>query len=185
MNKLRYAMLRMGLLLALLATALAARVGEPAPDFTSVDSNGKSQRLSDYKGKWLVLFFYPLDFTFICPTEITEFSRRYHEFKEQNAEILAGLGALAGLEFPLMVGPSRKSFLPQSENASDSFLQCATAAAVTASILGGAHVVRVHDVAEMKAAVQVADQILNVVGTLDSSASRVAPPRSGGSASRK
>jgi dihydropteroate synthase len=95
------------------------------------------------------------------------------------------LGALAGLEFPLMVGPSRKSFLPQSENASDSFLQCATAAAVTASILGGAHVVRVHDVAEMKAAVQVADQILNVVGTLDSSASRVAPPRSGGSASRK
>jgi dihydropteroate synthase len=105
--------------------------------------------------------------------------------KEQNAEILAGLGALASLELPLMVGPSRKSFLPQSENASDSFLQCATAAAVTASILGGAHVVRVHDVAEMKAAVQVADQILNAVGTLDSSASRVAPPPSGGSAFRK
>jgi len=39
----------------LVATALAARIGEPAPDFTATDSNGKAQRLSDYKGKYVVL----------------------------------------------------------------------------------------------------------------------------------
>ncbi len=105
--------------------------------------------------------------------------------KEQNAEILARLEALAGLELPLVVGPSRKSFLPQGEKDSDSFLQCATAAAVTAAILGGAHVVRVHDVVEMKAAAQVSDQILSFAGTLDNSVSRVAPPRSGGPGSRR
>jgi len=105
--------------------------------------------------------------------------------KEQNSEILAHLAGLASLEFPLVVGPSRKSFLPQSEKASESFLQCATAAAVTASILGGAHIVRVHDVAEMKAAALVADQILSFAGTSDNSASRAVPPRSGGSAIRK
>jgi dihydropteroate synthase len=105
--------------------------------------------------------------------------------KEQNAEILARLSELAGLEFPLVLGPSRKSFLPQLEQPSEGFLQCATAAAVTASILGGAHVVRVHDVAEMKAAALVADQILSFAGTSDSSAFRAVPPRSGGSVFRK
>jgi peroxiredoxin len=55
MNKLRNSMLRMGLLLALMATAMAVRIGEPAPDFTAVDSNGKSQRLADFKGKYVVL----------------------------------------------------------------------------------------------------------------------------------
>jgi dihydropteroate synthase len=105
--------------------------------------------------------------------------------KEQNAEILARLSDLAALEFPLLVGPSRKSFLPQLEKPSEGFLRCATAAAVTASILGGAHVVRVHDVAEMKAAALLADQILSFAGTSDSSAFRADPPRSGGSAFRK
>src|SRR5580704_14935508 len=110
--------------------------------------------------------------------------------KEQNAEILARLSAFAALEFPLVVGPSRKSFLPQLEKPSEGFLQCATAAAVTAAILGGAHVVRIHDVLEMKAAALVADQIFSYLGpssagTSDNSASRVAPPRSGGSAFRK
>src|ERR1700734_468001 len=98
--------------------------------------------------------------------------------KEQNAEILARLSEFAALEFPLVVGPSRKSFLPQLEQPSDGFLQCATAAAVTAAILGGAHVVRIHDVLEMKAAALVADQVFSFVGTSDSSASPVAPPRS-------
>ena len=105
--------------------------------------------------------------------------------KEQNTEILARLGELAALEFPLVLGPSRKSFLPQLEKPSEGFLQCATAAAVTASVLGGAHVVRVHDVVGMRAAVLLADQILSYAGTSDSSASRAVPPRSGGSAFRK
>ena len=110
--------------------------------------------------------------------------------KEQNSEILARLGALAGLEFPLVVGPSRKSFLPQAEKPSEGFLLSATAAAVTAAILNGAHVVRVHDVLELKAAVLVADQIFSysgpgLAGTSDSSGSRAVPPRSGGSAFRR
>jgi len=105
--------------------------------------------------------------------------------KEQNAEILARLSAFAPLEFPLVVGPSRKSFLPQVEKPSEGFLRCATAAAVTAAILGGAHVVRIHDVLEMKAAALLADQVLSFAGTSDSSAFRAAPPRSAGSAFRK
>lgn len=44
--------------------------------------------LGDYKGKWLVMFFYPLDFTFICPTEITAFSDQIDRFKEVDAEVL-------------------------------------------------------------------------------------------------
>ncbi len=46
-----------------------------------------SVSLGDYRGKWLVLFFYPLDFTFVCPTEIREFSRRVEEFRTTGAEI--------------------------------------------------------------------------------------------------
>jgi len=105
--------------------------------------------------------------------------------KEQNSEILARLSALASLEFPLVAGPSRKSFLPQTEAPSEGFLLAATAAAVTAAILNGAHIVRVHDIAEIKAAALVADQIFNFAGTSDNSASRAVPPRSGGSAYRK
>ena len=105
--------------------------------------------------------------------------------REQNAEILARLDEFTNLELPIAVGPSRKSFLPQSAEASGSWLQCATAAAVTAAVLGGAHIVRVHDVPEMKAVVQVADQILSFSGISDSSASHAVPPRSGGSAIRR
>jgi dihydropteroate synthase len=106
--------------------------------------------------------------------------------REQNSEILARLQEFADFDFPIAVGPSRKSFLPQTADGSpQGFLQCATAAAVTAAILGGAHIVRVHDVAEMKAVVQVADQILSYVGISDSSVSRAGLPRSGGSPTRK
>jgi dihydropteroate synthase len=106
--------------------------------------------------------------------------------REQNAEILARLDEFAALEFAIMVGPSRKSFLPQTAEApADSLLQCATAAAVTAAILGGAHIVRVHDVAEMTLVAEVADQILSYAGTSDSSASHAVPPRSGGSPTRR
>jgi dihydropteroate synthase len=103
--------------------------------------------------------------------------------KEQNSEILARLGELARLELMIVAGPSRKAFLGQE--LSDSAMQCATAAAVTAAILAGAHMVRVHDVAEMKAAAQLADQILNSVDTSDSSVSPAPPPRSAGPAFRK
>ncbi len=75
---------------------------------------------------------------------------------EQNVEIIAHLGELARLELPILVGPSRKSFLRQKTEDETLF---ATAAAVTAAILKGAHMVRVHDVKELKACVAVADEI--------------------------
>ncbi|NBD26652.1 peroxiredoxin [Paenibacillus glycinis] len=68
-------------------------VGRPAPDFSMETATGNGQdfstaALSDYKGKWLVLFFYPLDFTFVCPTEITALSLAAEEFKKLDTEIL-------------------------------------------------------------------------------------------------
>ena len=77
--------------------------------------------------------------------------------KEQNSEILAGLSQMADLGFPIMVGVSRKSFLTQPTEVETKF---ATAAAVAASILGGAHMVRVHDIVEMRAVVKMSDEIV-------------------------
>ncbi|HLJ44798.1 MAG TPA: dihydropteroate synthase [Bryobacteraceae bacterium] len=78
--------------------------------------------------------------------------------REQNAEILARLPLLAKLDLPILVGPSRKSFLTQPTEIETEF---ATAAAVTAAVLAGTHIVRVHDVLRMKAAVLVSDQVLS------------------------
>ncbi len=67
------------------------RVGQEAPDFTATavfDQEFKTIKLSDYRGQYTVLFFYPLDFTFVCPTEIIAFSDRYKEFSTLNTEIL-------------------------------------------------------------------------------------------------
>jgi len=60
-------------------------VSKPAPDFKATavlpDGTFKEVKLEDYKGKNLVIFFYPLDFTFVCPTEIIAFSDKIDEFK--------------------------------------------------------------------------------------------------------
>lgn len=68
------------------------QVLQKAPNFTAQAVVGagdvKEISLSDYVGKWVVLFFYPLDFTFVCPTEIQEFSKRHEEFKALNAVVL-------------------------------------------------------------------------------------------------
>ncbi|WP_129596605.1 peroxiredoxin [Anaerophilus nitritogenes] len=98
-------------------------IGKAAPHFEMniVDGAGENfgkVSLDDYKGKWLVMFFYPLDFTFVCPTEITGFNRRINDFKKLGAEILGVStdsehshkawihtsqenGGLGKLEFPL------------------------------------------------------------------------------------
>jgi len=63
-----------------------------APDFSGtavVDGDFKQIQLSDYRGKYLVFFFYPLDFTFVCPTEIIAFSDRSEEFRSINCEVVA------------------------------------------------------------------------------------------------
>ena len=69
------------------------KVGQPAPDFEmpstrNMETLDEVIRLQDYRGKWLVLFFYPLDFTFVCPTEITAFSDQIDAFKKVGAEVL-------------------------------------------------------------------------------------------------
>lgn len=99
-----------------------AFVGRPAPEFKGLVWNGKDFKevsLKDYIGKYVVLFFYPLDFTFVCPTEITAFSDAVNEFKSINTEVIGcsidshfthkewalksrSEGGLAPLELPLL-----------------------------------------------------------------------------------
>ncbi|XP_046362388.2 peroxiredoxin-like [Haliotis rufescens] len=101
---------------------LSPRVQYPAPDFQGtavVDGQFKDIQLSDFKGKYLVLFFYPLDFTFVCPTEIIAFSDAMDRFRQLNTEVvgvstdshfshLAWIntprkqGGLGGLKYPLL-----------------------------------------------------------------------------------
>ncbi|KAJ8001753.1 hypothetical protein DPEC_G00172710 [Dallia pectoralis] len=68
-----------------------AKIGQPAPAFKAtavVDGQFKDIQLSDYKGKYVVFFFYPLDFTFVCPTEIVAFSDRVEDFRKIGCEVI-------------------------------------------------------------------------------------------------
>ncbi|EFC46070.1 predicted protein [Naegleria gruberi] len=79
---------------------MAPQIQKPAPQFTKTalmqDGSFKQISLSDYKGKYVVLFFYPLDFTFVCPTEIIAFSEKAAAFREIGAEVI---GASVDSEF--------------------------------------------------------------------------------------
>jgi len=87
-------------------------VGEPAPDLALPDDSGTLQRLSDKRGRWVVLFFYPKDFTSGCTIEVCEFRDSSSALREAGAEILgisvldsaskAGFKAKHGLDFPLL-----------------------------------------------------------------------------------
>jgi peroxiredoxin (alkyl hydroperoxide reductase subunit C) len=71
---------------------MAVLVGKQAPDFTATAVYGnneiKNLSMSDYKGKYVVLFFYPLDFTFVCPSELIAFDNRLEEFRKRNVEVI-------------------------------------------------------------------------------------------------
>ena len=72
---------------------MSVLVGKQAPDFTAtaVMADGSIKpdfKLADYKGKYIVLFFYPLDFTFVCPTELIAFSKRIKEFEERDVQVI-------------------------------------------------------------------------------------------------
>ncbi|XP_043860838.1 peroxiredoxin-1-like [Dromiciops gliroides] len=103
-----------------------AKIGFPAPNFhaTAVmpDQQFKDISLSDYKGKYVVLFFYPLGFIFVCPTEIIAFSDRAEEFKKFNCQVIGASmdshfchlawvntvkkkGGLGAVNIPLMSNP--------------------------------------------------------------------------------
>lgn len=68
------------------------QVQQKAPDFKAnavmEDGSFKEIKLSDFRGKKIILFFYPLDFTFVCPTEIIQFSEKFEEFQKRNTQIL-------------------------------------------------------------------------------------------------
>jgi len=68
------------------------KIGDQIPDLeieVYQKDETKKTKLSDHKGKWLVMLFYPADFTFVCPTELEEAAEMYDKFKETNAEILS------------------------------------------------------------------------------------------------
>ncbi len=97
-------------------------VGKKAPSFSAdavVNGEFKKVNLSDYKGKYVVLFFYPLDFTFVCPTELHAFQEKLSAFKAMNCEVLGvsvdsahshfawlntprEVGGISGVNYPLV-----------------------------------------------------------------------------------
>ena len=101
---------------------MAASIQKEAPGFTAtavIAEEFKPVTLSQYRGKYVVLFFYPLDFTFVCPTEIIAFSDRTGDFESRNCQLLGvsvdshfshlawiksarNLGGLGGLNYPLV-----------------------------------------------------------------------------------
>ncbi len=103
-------------------------VGKKAPEFKAdalLGEDFKTVSLSDMKGKWTCLFFYPLDFTFVCPTEITAFDTAYKNFKEAGCEILGcsvdskfshlawaktprNQGGIGKLQYPLLADMTKK-----------------------------------------------------------------------------
>ncbi|OGI06786.1 MAG: thioredoxin peroxidase [Candidatus Melainabacteria bacterium RIFCSPLOWO2_02_FULL_35_15] len=107
-----------------LAECCGPLVSRMAPQFKAqayADGQIQEISLSDYKGKWVVLFFYPLDFTFVCPTEILEFNKKADEFKKKNAQLIGGSidsvyshkswceqGGLGKLNFPLISDITKK-----------------------------------------------------------------------------
>jgi peroxiredoxin (alkyl hydroperoxide reductase subunit C) len=71
---------------------ISTLVTKPAPDFTAdavlADNSFGQLTLSSFKGKYVVLFFYPLDFTFVCPSEILAFNKKLADFKAKNCEVI-------------------------------------------------------------------------------------------------
>ena len=109
-------------------------VQNPAPDFEAtavVGGDFKNIKLADYRGKWVYLFFYPFDFTFVCPTEIIAFSEANEKFSALNCQVLACSidskhvhlrwveaprkdGGLGGINFPL-IADVKKDIAPKAQ----------------------------------------------------------------------
>jgi peroxiredoxin (alkyl hydroperoxide reductase subunit C) len=107
-----------------------AMVGQPAPDFNmastkNINKLNENVKLSDYKGRWLALVFYPLDFTFVCPTELTAFSDRYEDLQAVGTDVIGistdsvyshrawlqtarNKGGVEGLAYPLAADSTKK-----------------------------------------------------------------------------
>ncbi|MFH1054268.1 MAG: redoxin domain-containing protein [Candidatus Woesearchaeota archaeon] len=100
-------------------------INDEAPDFTEdafIDNDIKKISLSDYRGKWLILFFYPADFTFVCPTELGELADNYEKIKGLGAEVISvstdtafvhkawhdNSETIKKIKFPMLADPTRK-----------------------------------------------------------------------------
>ena len=100
-------------------------INDEAPDFAEeafVNGEIKKIRLSDMRGKWVILFFYPSDFSFVCPTELGDLAKHYEEFKKQGAEIISvstdtkfvhkawhdTSDTIKKISFPMLADPARR-----------------------------------------------------------------------------
>lgn len=101
------------------------KINSEAPKFSTKafhEGRVKTINLEDYKGKWVVLFFYPADFTFVCPTELGELADKYSELQNLNTEILSvstdtefvhkawwdNSETIKKLKFPMLADPTGK-----------------------------------------------------------------------------
>jgi NADH-dependent peroxiredoxin subunit C len=101
------------------------KIGDKIPELTLDSYHEKAFKkisLADYKGKWMVILFYPADFTFVCPTEIEDAADNYAEFKKEDAEIFTvstdtnfahkswhdTSKAIGKVEFPMLADPTGK-----------------------------------------------------------------------------
>ena len=100
-------------------------IGETIPDIEAealIDYDFRKIKFSDYRGKWLVIAFYPADFTFVCPTELEELAVMYPEFRKEGAEILSvstdtkythfawheSSPAIGKVQYPMIADPTRR-----------------------------------------------------------------------------
>ena len=100
-------------------------INKPAPEFGAdalYNKEIKKINLSEYKGKWTVLFFYPADFTFVCPTELGDLADKYEQFQQLNVEVLSvstdttfvhkawkdNSTTIAKIKFPMVADPTGK-----------------------------------------------------------------------------
>jgi peroxiredoxin len=101
------------------------KINAPAPDFTEdayINDQIKKISLKDYRGKWIILFFYPADFTFVCPTELGELADHYAEIKAEGAEVISVSGdtgfvhkawhdtsdTIRKIKYPMLADPARR-----------------------------------------------------------------------------
>ncbi len=108
-----------------MAEEIHLEIGAKAPEFTTdafINNSVKKISLKDYKGKWVILFFYPADFTFICPTELGDMADKYDEFKKMNCEVLSvstdtgfvhkawhdNSATIRKIKFPMLADPTGK-----------------------------------------------------------------------------
>jgi peroxiredoxin (alkyl hydroperoxide reductase subunit C) len=101
------------------------QINQKAPEFSEeafIKNNIKKISLKDYKGKWVVLFFYPADFTFVCPTELGDLAARYEQIKKLGAEVISvstdtafvhkawhdSSDTIKSIEFPMLADPAMR-----------------------------------------------------------------------------